>query len=371
MSAAVLVLVLAASGARGGPERVECLGQVAFFGEPTGIEQPSPTQEASCARQVAVPDTVVLARWHFPGGAVSDCFQVGERGGSVMPADAIGVSFGSSTWGERKAVEFRYLDECVFAAGRPAADSPLLELMQRGFELDFVAPRLSPTVSAPTVMRLFPEPVPETSTWQVVSLVAGGRRVCAGALVDFEGGAAVLTAAHCVFAMTKGKLGAPRALRVEGVGDPSEARVSRRFAHCARRGLAYDECVRGGAEDVAYLPVPRSSFGRLWKTCASEGLDQDVAVVAPSTVRGRVPGRPLVAWFTLTTTPPGKPWTANAGRWAVVPGDSGGPLMMRRTYPTVDCVRLILLGTETSASGVVALLQPVGKRPELERLELK
>jgi hypothetical protein len=165
----------------------------------------------------------------------------------------------------------------------------------------------------------------------VVRLRDEERFVCSATVVEWRGRPAVLTAAHCLYVLDRGRLGPRRArLRAERLPplDVDAALVPAAFEACSVARLEYSECIGTGAPDVAVVPFRTAPVvGRWWRACAAEPRSPSpVAVFGYGLDRGRLPSELLEGDF-VREPGRGRPvaLVAADGLQAVAPGDSGGP----------------------------------------------
>lgn len=198
----------------------------------------------------------------------------------------------------------------------------------------------------------------------VVRLRAG-KGLCTATLVNSPKGPGLLTAAHCIAAVTPtGVLvGFHRTATVETIGRTSldAVMLSSKFVDCVKRRLTYDACMGERAPDVAFVPHAGLADRLRWPVCKTAPKSRKVDVFGYGLDRGRLPGQLLTARLTRTGRFAELETASNDSAQWVAEGDSGGPSteasLSMKAAPLVCYV--IAASSGSRADGVSSLLQPI------------
>jgi hypothetical protein len=198
---------------------------------------------------------------------------------------------------------------------------------------------------------------------------------CTGTILRRHGGTrvALLTAAHCVFALdAAGHIGAPLSrLFAEGIDGPlAGPAIGPRFLTCAGSHETLTTCLDHGGDDIALIPLTDDEqLARVaWEECAAAPVALSLFSFGYGVRRNT---RGLVGGLFQLEEKGGDltPWSAIGQSYRVVVGDSGGPVISAleerdlgsATRPhvcfTMSAVRF-RQSEDPSGSTARALLQP-------------
>jgi hypothetical protein len=212
----------------------------------------------------------------------------------------------------------------------------------------------------------------------VIRLDRKDQLACTGTLVEWNKGFAILTAAHCLYTLQKGRFtNKSKSLKARGKGDEviflADALLSKSFSECAESKSLYEKCKDKG--DTTLIPISQSVAEKLfgptegrpfaWQLATEPPVNSCTAVgFGHATASQRRPGA-----IPLTPQSGVLLWSSSENKEHALPGDSGAPVLQdknllsrysKNKYDTEPkTIYFVLTGYQTENQNKTTLMSPV------------